>query len=215
MLTNKNHYRFTSHAFHKQGGIGMVEILVTLLVLSIGLLGVASLQFVGSFNNKDALARTQGIMAAQQLSERLRASAVLSQVTDGYVVNNNYFEPLNYNFENLNCASQQSDFNCFCVELPPEIPDCRAGVCNADDIAIYDAYQVSCSLVRELPNASIALSCNDNNSLDTDACTAGSTHEILVKWPIQSWQGHNTKSNERCDDSSTDSYDCVILELHL
>lgn len=59
-------------------GLGMIEVLVTLFILSVGLLGVASLQFIGSFANADALSRTQSVLVAQQMSERLRASALTS-----------------------------------------------------------------------------------------------------------------------------------------
>ena len=43
----------------RQSGVGFIEVLITLFVLAIGLLGVASLQFVGSFANRDAISRTQ------------------------------------------------------------------------------------------------------------------------------------------------------------
>ena len=55
--------------------MGMVEILVTLFILTVGLLGVASLQFVSAFSNADALHRSQAVLVAQQFSERLRAAA--------------------------------------------------------------------------------------------------------------------------------------------
>ena len=42
-------------------GVGMVEILVTLFILTVGLLGVASLQFVSAFSNADALHRSQAV----------------------------------------------------------------------------------------------------------------------------------------------------------
>ena len=82
-------------------GIGMIEVLVTLFILSVGLLGVASLQFIGSFSNADALSRTQAVSVAQQMSERLRASAVSSTVGDGMIVNDDYFNANLYNFANL------------------------------------------------------------------------------------------------------------------
>lgn len=37
-----------------QKGVGLIEILVTLLIMTVGLLGVAALQFTGSFANTDA-----------------------------------------------------------------------------------------------------------------------------------------------------------------
>ena len=42
----------------RQSGAGLIEILITLFILAVGLLGVAALQFSGSFANKDAISRT-------------------------------------------------------------------------------------------------------------------------------------------------------------
>ena len=58
-----------------QTGVGLIEILITLFILAVGLLGVAALQFTGSFANKDAISRTQAEMVAAQVAERLRAAA--------------------------------------------------------------------------------------------------------------------------------------------
>ena len=89
-----------------QAGVGMVEVLVTLFILSIGLLGVASLQFIGSLANSDALNRSQSVLVAQQLTERLRAASVMSQAGDGQVVTNEYFDANRYNFGNISCLKR-------------------------------------------------------------------------------------------------------------
>ena len=72
----------------KQGGAGLIEILVTLFILAVGLLGVAALQFTGSFANRDAISRTQAEFVAAQVVERLRIAARPATVGDGMVVNN-------------------------------------------------------------------------------------------------------------------------------
>ena len=88
----------------QQQGVGMVEILVTLLILSVGLLGVAQLQFIGTMSNADALHRSQSVMIAQQMSERLRANAFMSTNSNGMIVDNGYFNSNIYNFDNLTCG---------------------------------------------------------------------------------------------------------------
>lgn len=198
-----------------QCGVGMIEVLITLVILSVGLLGVASLQFVGSFANKEALARTQAVMVTQQMTERLRASTVASLITDGFVVNNNYFDDDIYNFNNLSCTGTTPPYECHCLTIPADIPNCQANECDAPDLAVFDAYQMSCSMVRENPNAIISLSCDDNDSTDTDACTAGSIHSIMVKWPTQSWSDNFKKANNNCNADDTSEYDCVVKEVTL
>jgi type IV pilus assembly protein PilV len=199
----------------RQKGAGMIEVLVTLVILSVGLLGVASLQFVGSFASKEALARTQAIMVSAQITERLRASAVASRVTDGFVIHNNYVDKNFYNFKNLSCEGSATPYECHCLSIPAGIPNCQTGECVAADLALFDAYQMSCSVVRENPNATLEVSCNDSDTADIDACTAGSIHTIMVKWLVQSWRGDFKKSNANCNDDGNSGYDCVVKQVAL
>ena len=199
----------------QQRGVGMIEVLVTLFILSVGLLGVASLQFVGSFSNADALNRSQSVMIAQQFSERLRANAAMSQVGDGLVVDDDYFDQDLYNFENLNCVGGGQPYPCFCLAHPAGVPDCQNNNCSASEIAAYDAYEVSCSAVATNPNVQVSLSCDDNDNGDTDACSTGSRHTIMLRWPVQSWQNLDRVLNPVCNQGVADPHDCVTLEVTL
>lgn len=202
-------------SFNQQRGVGMIEVLVTLVILSVGLLGVASLQFVGSFSNKEALARTQAVMVTEQLTERLRASMQTSAVTDGFVVDNQYFDNDIYNFANLSCSSGATDYECYCNAIPAAVPNCQTGQCNSAQLATFDAYQMSCALSKENPQATIQLSCDDLDNIDADDCTAGSIHKIIIKWPVQNWRNSVKKGNTNCNSASGDSYDCVVKEVTL
>lgn len=199
----------------RQRGIGMIEVLITLVILSVGLLGVASLQFVGSFANKEALARTQAVLVTQQMTERMRAATVASQVTDGFVIHDNYVDTNYYNFNNLSCTGSTPAYECYCLSIPADIPNCETNECSVADLAIFDAYQMSCSVVRENANASLEVSCNDNDNSDIDACTAGSVHKIMVKWPVQNWRDDFKKANTNCNSNGSSEYDCVVKEVVL
>ncbi len=198
-----------------QTGVGMIEVLITLFILSIGLLGVAYLQFVGSFTNSEALSRSQSVMVAQQLSERLRSNAVKSVTGDGYVVHNDYFDPDKYNFSNLTCATTASPYKCFCLTLPAAIPDCRNNVCSAAQFATFDAYEVSCSAAASSASIDLGLSCDDNNLADIDSCSAGSRHSIILAWPVENWQNIERTLNPRCNVDRADPHDCVISDVTL
>jgi len=58
----------------RQVGISLIEALVTLFVLSIGMLGVAGLQSVGLQAGHSATLRSQAVFHAQELIERMRAN---------------------------------------------------------------------------------------------------------------------------------------------
>jgi len=199
----------------RQHGVGMIEVLVTLFILTVGLLGVASLQFIGTFSNADALNRSQAVMVAQQISERLRANAALSLVSNGMVVDNNYFDESLYNFENLTCGSSVSQFACHCLALPAAIPDCRNNTCTPGQLAQFDAYEMSCAVASANPNTRVNITCADNNALDADTCSAGSRHSIVLKWPVENWQNVERMLNPECNASESDPHDCVILDITL
>lgn len=57
-----------------QGGFTLLEVLVALLVLSIGLLGLAALQTVGLKFNHQSYQRTQAVILAYDIIDRIRAN---------------------------------------------------------------------------------------------------------------------------------------------
>lgn len=194
----------------------MVEVLVTVFVLTIGLLGIASLQFVGTFANSDALNRSQAVLITQQLAERLRANSNMSTVSDGLVVDDTYFDESIYNFNNLSCqVADTPEFDCFCLSLPEIIPDCHEEQCSSSEFALFDSYEMSCASESSNPNMELALSCNDNDILDDEACSAGSKLSIILKWPVQNWLNRERSKNNDCNDGESANFDCVILDLTL
>ena len=199
----------------RQRGAGMLEVLVTLFILSVGLLGVASLQFVGSFSNADALNRTQAIFVAQQFGERLTANAAPSDVADGFVVDNLYFDEDIYNFENLSACTSGQPYDCYCKNHPATIPNCQTGNCTSSELAEFDVYQMSCAAVQANPNATVALSCQDKDLGDTDLCSAGSIHEVMVMWPTKTWQNQDRVKNTACNNVTSDDNNCVVIEVAL
>ncbi|MCY7295936.1 pilus assembly protein PilV [Alteromonas sp. a30] len=193
----------------------MIEVLVTLVILSIGLLGVASLQFISTLSNSDALHRSQAVMISQQLSERLRANAALSASGRGLVVDNSYFDVSLYNFNNVTCAGNIPNFKCHCLAHPAGIPNCRNNTCTPAQFAVFDAYEMSCSAASVSSSLEIALTCNDNNVLDADVCSAGSRHRIALKWPVENWQNIERQLNPDCNVGEDEPHDCVILDVIL
>jgi type IV pilus assembly protein PilV len=59
---------------HPEKGFTLVEALVALVVLSIGLLGVAGMQMVGLRGNLSAASRTQANYLADDMIDRMRAN---------------------------------------------------------------------------------------------------------------------------------------------
>jgi type IV pilus assembly protein PilV len=155
------------------------------------------------------------VLVAQQLTERLRASAVFSPLGKGLVVHNDYFDQDLYNFTGMTCATGLPHA-CYCLERPTAIPNCNDNVCTAAQLAAFDAYEVSCSAVAANPEIEISLTCElDNNAADTDACSVGSTHIVILSWPVENWQNIERTLNADCNVDESLPHDCVSVDVTL
>ncbi|MCX7094486.1 MAG: type IV pilus modification protein PilV [Methylobacter sp.] len=60
---------------NKNAGFTLIEVLIAMLVLAVGLLGLAGLQATGLKNNQSAYNRSQAIQLAYDLADRIRANS--------------------------------------------------------------------------------------------------------------------------------------------
>ncbi|MFK7795145.1 MAG: type IV pilus modification protein PilV [Gammaproteobacteria bacterium] len=101
-------------------GFSLIEVLIALIVLSVGLLGLANLQGQSISSSYNAHLRTQATSLARNVIDRMRANRTLAAETESY----------------------QTDF-----ETPPEDGlDCSSNNCDAADIAKYDLKEWKCNL---------------------------------------------------------------------
>ena len=73
-----------------QRGVTLVEAMIALLVISIGLLGIASLQLTAMNQNTSALNHSQAVWIAYNMSDRIRANIGEFQNYDGIDTDNGY-----------------------------------------------------------------------------------------------------------------------------
>ncbi len=112
-------HRYRSHAHYThQGGFTLLEVLVALLVLSLGLLGLAGLQTMSLKFNTQSYQRTQATMLIDSMIDRMRANP--DAVNSGV-----------YNNVPLGAAAASYSFSGTC---PQQCAD-------ADDLANYDIHQ--------------------------------------------------------------------------
>jgi len=107
----------------RQQGFTMMELLIAILVLSVGFLGLASLQSTGLKHNTSAYHRTLAIELAQDMADRIRANPIATG---------------NGNYDNVTAGGY---------------PDCLSGSGCATETAAAqaDATQWYAALAAQLP----------------------------------------------------------------
>lgn len=153
---------------HRRGnkGFTLLEVLVAVLVLSIGLLGIAGLQVTGLRFNHSAYMRTQATLLAYELADRMRANRP-TMVANGYNIPN---------------AAGGASF-----------PACETalGCPTAPQMAQNDVFQWQQRLAQVLPNGQ-GIVCLDAIPVEVPAvglgtpaapsCDGGTTYAIKVWW---------------------------------
>ena len=74
-VVKKAHHNSVSRLPSKQSGFSMIELLVTILIFAIGLLGVASLQTTGMRMVRDGGQLGQAAMLASSMADKMRSNA--------------------------------------------------------------------------------------------------------------------------------------------
>ena len=145
---------------HRQKGLTLIEVMVALVILSVGLLGLAGLQLAGIRGSSGSNYRVQAVLAANDLADRMHTNVEAVDVPNTFA---------NIVIQTNNC--------------PAIAVDCTAANCTEAQMAAFDLRDICLNVANTLPQpATITVTCNDSNGLDADACTDGSTHTLAINW---------------------------------
>lgn len=143
--------------FSCAGGFSLVEVLVALAVLSIGLLGLAALQTTGLKFNHQSYERTQAVIQAYDIIDRMRANKSGGGAT------------INTAYENV------------ALGTAPAASECTSS-CTGDQLAQYDIRKWNLANAALLAEGKGAI-CKGNFSSDLSSCsTTGSIFRIAITW---------------------------------
>ncbi|MFO7582518.1 type IV pilus modification protein PilV [Guyparkeria sp.] len=126
---------------HRQAGVGLIEVLIAVLVLSIGFLGIAALQAKALSNNNSSMNRSIAIVASYSILDAMRADPENA-------VNGNY----NGTVEAWSCPSgsgslENEQIRAWCLgseELPAgSPPDGLAALGDSEDDGVTGEIQCS------------------------------------------------------------------------
>ncbi len=75
-ISARSRSRRWRRGIRQQSGVGLIEVLVAVLVLSIGFLGIAALQVMSMSTNNSAMARSMATVASYSILDAMRADIV-------------------------------------------------------------------------------------------------------------------------------------------
>lgn len=154
-MSMKNHPLNTRYPAQTQAGFTLLEILVAIVVLSLGLLGLAGLQAVSLRNNQTAYYRGIASQQAYDMADRIRAN--LAGVRAG-------------GYDALTAVT-------------PVNPGCfDAGGCSAANMAVTDHSQWNWTNGILLPNGVGTVQCVEGLSAGCTTNGQNWTFDITVTW---------------------------------
>ena len=106
-------------SLRKQRGVSLVEVLVSVVIMSVGILGVAGIQVVSLQQNRSSIFRAEALQLANDILDRMRA----------------------------NRAQDYAGVNF--IDPPPGITVCTAAACTPPQMRSYDIAQWKCSINSE------------------------------------------------------------------
>ncbi len=142
-----------------QYGFSMIEVLVSLIIIGVGLLGLSGLQLASMKGTNNAHSRNVATILAMELSERMRANR--PGIDGGFYAN---------------------DVNCTL-----EVSQCRTtSFCTPQAIARLDVQEIMCGVLTDstreggianlLPAGTLQISCVGGCNVDK------AQHDITISW---------------------------------
>lgn len=120
----------------KERGFTLIEVLIALLVLAVGLLGMASLMMTSLQSSQSAYLRSQASLLAQDLVERMRANRDQAVKHDNYELAASASATTNPGCSSSGCspsAQAQQDLHDWRAALEAGIPGATASVDRANN----------------------------------------------------------------------------------
>jgi len=163
-------------------GSTLIEVLIALLVFSIGLQGIASLQYQAVKENFDSSQRSHAVWMAQELINRIKAN------------------PEGREADSYNAAPDCDDLD-----------KCTLGECNGTDMAAFDLAEMFCTsqevLLKPLDDKPLLeVTCQDANPPTGDdgiPCSPGSDFTLTLQWSSKAVKDDTQNITDDADSTLT------------
>ena len=136
-----------------QLGFSMIEVLIAVLILAIGLLGVAALQMASMGSGQESYFRTQATALAEDYAARIkagRANIVKQRAGDGSLLWDDEEDG-----GPLVATQAYLDKYVGATISEDDSVDCTTDACTAESMVAYDRWQVSTQASQMLPDGTL------------------------------------------------------------
>lgn len=166
------------HNIRLTRGATLLEVMIALMIFSIGMLGLAALQVTGLRETGNSELRTQATLVANDMIERMRANP--KGVSDGS------YDDATINYAAINCANPPATY---CEDHGAT----ASSTCTTAQVAAYDAYTIKCQANSRLPSGTITAGCTNNLGVAA-ACSASTYRSIKLDWVNNNDYGTSSKT---------------------
>lgn len=197
----------------KVSGFSLLEALITIVIISFGLLGYAALQMGALNSSVDSFSRSQATLILENTASRISGNTqYLKKSADEVDEANAYVSD-----------SASEAYSTWCDTSTGTIPEaaCKSdNSCILSNRAKQDIHEVCTTLAdTKFPEAQIGAACFDRDTSDGDNCSYGSRMSLYMAWRGLEREDVSGKSdyaqNTRCQKEIglASDYACVQLEL--
>lgn len=164
-----NNRRYKQHiTVGSNRGASLIEVLIALFVFSIGLQGIASLQYQAVKQSFDAAQRSQVAWTAAEIVNRIRANPGAAEAG----------------------SFTQTDFAPTCTTTPAKLCTSAGGntldSCTSAQLATFDLWEGICAGGESVTDLKVTIACTDSNTSDTLSCSPNSLFNIQLSWQSKS-----------------------------
>lgn len=181
----------------KNRGFSLIEVLVTLIIVSVGLLGIAALQTTGLRFNTISMQRSIAANEISNFMNKMKANICGVQNTDPaqLAVNGAAYPACSTTTDNAFSYAYKSSEDPLPV-VPGDVPTAHTTItdpgdtcttsgslCDSKTQANADLWAFAQNVSTSLLNGAVRVSCNDDLTTATvNDCTNASTYRVMVIW---------------------------------
>lgn len=174
-------------------GFTLLEVLVTLVIMSLGLLGLAGLQLRSLQAGNDSFSRSQAMILAYDMADRMRANPQAAGNGDYLVAPDDLPAAPAYDCQTSFPTGKNS--------------------CAPDELASADLTSWVSALTNNsvLPQGTASITCDDVLAGDGVACSPNSVHTVILMWD----EARTGATGTGCSDNFQVDRQCLAIELAL